>query len=113
MNDLRSQMLAGSWPDACSACRNRETMGIRSYRQSSNESYYAHFRKLTEVRGSFVPQIRTIDVRLNNVCNFKCRSCSGFASNRWFSEHNLIYPENTSGRETAKLFPVLEPMLSE
>ena len=44
--------------------------------------------------GYFPPKIRTIDVRLNNVCNFKCRSCSGFASNRWFNEHNLVYLDN-------------------
>lgn len=94
MGAIRSQMLAGSWPDDCEACRNRESMGIRSYRQSNNRDHHEHFQKLASGRKFFAPKIRTIDIRLNNICNFKCRSCNGFASNRWFNEHNLVYPEN-------------------
>ena len=94
MEAIRDQMLSGSWPDACLACRNRESMGMRSYRQYSNESNYPHFQKLVNQRRSLAPKFRTIDVRLHNICNFKCRSCNGFASNRWFAEHNLVYPES-------------------
>ena len=94
MSSIRNQMLAGAWPEECSACRDRELLGVESYRKSSNKAHPNHFQELSAEQGSYQPKIRSIDIRLNNVCNFKCRSCHGFASNRWFSEHNLIYPEN-------------------
>ncbi len=94
MSGIRGEMLAGRWPEDCEACQNREELGIRSYRQSNNQNHSDHFRKLAAEGQAFPAKIRTIDIRLNNICNFKCRSCNGFASNRWFNEHNLIYPDN-------------------
>ncbi len=94
MNHVRNQMLLGVWPEDCRACRDREAMQLQSFRQSSNRNHRAHFAQLVTRQIPLTPKIRTIDLRLNNTCNFKCRSCDGFSSNRWFAEHDLIYPEN-------------------
>ena len=94
MAAVRDQMLEGVWPEDCAHCRQREAMHMDSYRQFSNQTNPVHFAALASGGTQFPPKIHTIDLRLNNICNFKCRSCHGFASNRWFREHNLVYPEN-------------------
>jgi radical SAM protein with 4Fe4S-binding SPASM domain len=93
MNTIRDQMRNGAWPADCADCRVREARGMVSFRQASNAEHRALFEKL--VRGAApAPSIRSIDLRINNVCNFKCRFCHGWASNRWFNEHNLVFPDN-------------------
>lgn len=92
MQAIREQMLSGSWPDDCAACREREAMRVSSFRQSSNRTHAVIFEKL-EKGAPPAPALQSLDLRLNNVCNFKCRFCYGFASNRWFSEHNLVFPD--------------------
>jgi len=94
MAGIRQQMLQGEWPEDCAYCQQREAMHLESYRQHSNQRSPIYFEALASGVTPFPPRIHTIDLRLNNICNFKCRSCSGFASDRWFREHNLIYPEN-------------------
>ena len=92
MNAIRNQMQNGIWPDDCVSCKEREAQGLVSFRQSSNYDRPALFEKL--VRGPVPkPAIRSLDLRINNVCNFKCRFCHGLASNRWFNEHNLVFPD--------------------
>jgi MoaA/NifB/PqqE/SkfB family radical SAM enzyme len=90
----REQMLEGKWPAACRQCQQREAMKLRSFRQSNNEIFATHYRQLRSGASPLEARILSVDLRLNNVCNFKCRSCSGTDSNRWFQEHNIIYPNN-------------------
>ena len=93
INAVRRQMLDGTWPADCSACRDREALGLQSFRQSSNGHNPELFEKLVE-KAPPAPRVRSLDLRLNNICNFKCRFCYGFNSNRWFHEHNLVFPGN-------------------
>ena len=90
---VRQQMLQGKWPWECQGCKDRELLGLTSYRHFSNGKYPSYFGLLTSDPGALTPAIRSIDLRPNNICNFKCRSCGVTASNRWFSDHNLIHPE--------------------
>ncbi len=90
---IRGQMLKGEWPEECHGCRDREAFGLPSFRHYSNSKSPPYVHQLTSNPHGFVPAIRSIDLRLNNICNFKCRSCGADASNRWLSDHNLINPE--------------------
>ena len=90
---IRQQMLQGKWPWECQGCKDRELLGLPSYRHFSNSKYPSYFGLLTSNPGALVPTIRSLDLRPNNICNFKCRSCGVDASNRWFSDHRLIHPE--------------------
>ncbi|MGO9019795.1 MAG: twitch domain-containing radical SAM protein [Syntrophobacteraceae bacterium] len=94
MDGVRRQMLAGIWPAECRYCQKKEARGIKSSRHVHNEIYKSYYSQLLTHPEHFIPTICTIDLRLNNICNFKCRSCSGYASSRWFTEHNIIYPHN-------------------
>lgn len=106
---VRRQMLAGTWPMECRYCQKKEARGIKSSRQVHNELYKSYYWQLVHHPGSFTPKIRSIDMRLNNICNYKCRSCSGYSSSRWFTEHNLIYshigmPKSVIGIDDARSF---------
>ncbi len=90
---VRQQMLRGKWPWECQGCKDREILGLSSFRDFSNSKYPNYIQLLTSNPGAMTPAIRSIDLRPNNICNFKCRSCGVDASNRWLSDHNLIHPE--------------------
>lgn len=99
MNTIRQEMLSGTWPADCVGCRQKEAMGIASHRQAKNEQNPVLFQQLA-AGDAPAPRIRSLDLRLNNVCNFKCRFCNGLESNRWFDEHNLVFPEMPVSRKT-------------
>ena len=92
LKTIRDQMRSGTWPADCADCKEREAMGMVSFRQSSNKEHPADFAKLARETPP-TPRIRYLDLRISNVCNFKCRFCNGWASNRWFNEHNLVFPD--------------------
>jgi hypothetical protein len=107
IRSVRQQMLAGDWPSECDACRRREDRGLESFRQVHNKKYDRYYRQLVSNPQKLVPRIRSIDLRINNVCNFKCRSCCGFSSSNWFREHNLLYPEIPMARSVYGIEDVL------
>lgn len=86
----RLQMQAGIWPSACATCKNNEALGVLSYRQQYNNKYPAYFKQLQEAPQTFEPKIRTIDLRISNLCNFKCRMCGPALSSRWSEDMPLF-----------------------
>lgn len=87
MQQVRSQMKAGNWPRACGTCLMNEHNGTPSFREFFNRKY-AHY--LEQIRsGTLTPAIRTIDVRISNLCNFKCRSCGPAFSSRWTEDQSV------------------------
>ena len=93
MQRIREQMASGQWPTECRFCQRKEALGVRSFRQDYNKKYERYYRELKERPREFVPRLVTLDLRINNLCNFKCRSCAGFSSSAWFTDHNIIYPQ--------------------
>ena len=65
---LRQWMIDGYRIKACSICYHKEDNNIKSLRHS--------FEPKTTVR----EKILWLDIRLNNICNFKCRMCSEYFS---------------------------------
>ena len=90
---VRQQMRNGEWPAECRGCMDRESRGLPSYRHHRNLKDRSLFIQLATNPAAVQPAIQSLDLRLNNICNFKCRSCGSMASNRWFADHKLIYPE--------------------
>jgi len=93
MKKIRKQMLDGKWPSECNFCQRKESLGLHSFREYYNEKYSEYYDQLKHNPKALEPKIRTIDIRISNICNHKCRSCSGYASTQWFKEHNAIYPD--------------------
>ena len=89
--NLRLDFLNGKKPKMCVRCWREEATGIKSARQSYNESYRHHIEEAvasTNEDGSAPAKGAYIDLRLGNLCNLKCRMCNPYASNQWIDEWN-------------------------
>lgn len=86
MTGIRQQMIDGERPEMCERCFREEDAGIKSARQSWNQSWWQD-QEYTAIAD---PRIRYFDIRLGNLCNLKCRMCNPFASNQWIDEWPLV-----------------------
>jgi radical SAM protein with 4Fe4S-binding SPASM domain len=80
-NRLRSNMLSGKRSKECSNCYIHEDAGRPSSRMKHNQDWKTVNKDTVKLDGtidSFEPTY--LDIRLNNVCNLKCRMCSGYFS---------------------------------
>ena len=89
--EMRKNMLAGKRCSQCSACYRDEDAGNSSFRKHSNEQFEKHIDdaiKNTNADGTLDSfQLRYLDIRWSNICNFKCRSCGPLYSSSWATEH--------------------------
>jgi radical SAM protein with 4Fe4S-binding SPASM domain len=98
MRMLRLQMLAGQRPESCSACWKKEQQGLTSARMFANLRWgeYLNLTNFTGPDGTFADfKLKYLDVRLSNICNLKCRMCSGQFSSRIAQEEASIYNNNS------------------
>jgi organic radical activating enzyme len=90
MRNIRKQMLLGERPSACRRCFRDEDLGIRSYRQMSNELFEPYIDEAVAENSddgfSSLDLIRSIDLRLGNLCNLRCRMCSPVSSKAMLNE---------------------------
>lgn len=87
---LRQHMIDGYQIKACKICYDREDNNIKSFREEFNATTVE--RMPTE----------SLDIRLNNICNFKCRMCSDYYSSSIQNESKLIYGKNYNGFKKVK-----------
>lgn len=86
---IRLDMLAGVVPEACAGCKKIEDAGGRSKR--IKDSYWKEdWAKVTNPDGSIKPDLRSIELRLGNHCNLRCRSCNAESSTSWIKEYNQL-----------------------
>ncbi len=98
MKTVRSQMLSGQRPSICSACWAKEDAQLPSLRLRSNQQFSQHLSLVekTEDDGTVEDfRLRHLDFRASNVCNLKCRMCSGKFSSRIAKEENDLYNNST------------------
>ncbi|SFR06217.1 twitch domain-containing radical SAM protein [Poseidonocella sedimentorum] len=95
MRGIRRDMLSGITPRACARCMRDEKLGLRSHRQASNAGVGdAAIPALiaTSQDGAADPaMIRSLDVRLGNRCNLKCRMCSPVSSRAMLSDFAALH----------------------
>lgn len=82
--ELRKQLLNGERPNICSYCWEKESNGINSFRQHWNENLGIDFEINEDY--SVNPKLEYIDVRLSNLCNFKCIMCVHEYSSNHYTE---------------------------
>lgn len=73
LRSIQDQLLSNQIPKSCEICVKNETSFGQSLRTQSNQDY--DNKIFTDTKMNFV------DYRANNICNFKCRSCSPTFSN--------------------------------
>ena len=94
-NQLRHNMLSGIRSKECSRCYLQEDSGIKSSRKSHNNKWP---REVLNIKSNgtideFNPKY--IDIRLNNICNLKCRMCSGYFSSAIAQEDSKLHGNQT------------------
>lgn len=85
---LRQQMIDGIEPDHCKPCYDSERLGLYSKRLRENNDW-SEYNTLTKTSTAEF-KIRHLDVRFDNVCNFKCRYCSPWLSHSWYNDYKKL-----------------------
>jgi len=95
MKELRRDMLAGRRPAVCVRCFDEEDLGMESHRQAVNETHRARIAEAVAATGeegeSPATLIRSVDLRLGNVCNLRCRMCSPLSSRLLIDEWREMF----------------------
>lgn len=74
LKDVKHGIISGNLDKYCQQCKDQESQGIRSLRQVFVDQ--AKNLGIAEVRDPDAPSVpQAIEVRLSNLCNFKCRMC--------------------------------------
>ena len=91
MTRIRRQVLRGERPNECEPCFNLEDQGVESLRQRHIAGKIPEARinlypdALSKMRHDFTMpfEIPTMELKLNNLCNLKCRMCHPMDSTAW------------------------------
>ena len=91
MKRIRRQVLNGQRPDECEPCFKAEDQGVESLRQRHIAGIIPEARinlypnALDKLRDDYsMPfEVPSIELKLNNLCNLKCRMCHPMDSTSW------------------------------
>lgn len=78
LRKLRTAMLKGEFPRECEGCYKIERSGAKSVRQTKNKKYENDIPKILSEQNSELNTngiLKSLDLRLGNTCNLKCRMC--------------------------------------
>jgi len=82
---LRKSFLAGEKPASCRECWREEQAGLYSLRQIRIETTTQSQLDILKSEGTrLTPE--SLDLKLSNLCNLKCRICGAAASSSWEEE---------------------------
>ena len=101
MRLLRKKMLKDQKDKRCWQCYENESNGLKSHRQIANFCYDDKLDWVASTKSNgFAPDSKPIywDIRISNLCNFKCRICGHYASSKWFEDAKAIDQTSFSNR---------------
>jgi len=111
---IRKNMIDGvAMPEFCSPCYKREEGGInQTERQRFNKEYANSIPLVSTTHNDGhldTLKLKYLDIRFNNLCNLKCRTCGPDWSSSWANEMGqdkpLLYNDNWK-----KLLPYLDEL---
>jgi sulfatase maturation enzyme AslB (radical SAM superfamily) len=91
MRDVRRKVLCGERPDVCKPCFDLEDQGVESLRQRHIKNAIPESRinlypnAIDALRDDYTMpfEFPTMEIKLNNLCNLKCRMCNPLDSTSW------------------------------
>lgn len=91
MQEVRRQVLNGERPDVCKPCFDLEDQGVESLRQRHINGVIPEARinlyptALDQLTDNYtLPfEFPTMEIKINNLCNLKCRMCNPLDSTSW------------------------------
>jgi MoaA/NifB/PqqE/SkfB family radical SAM enzyme len=114
MQEVRRQILNSERPDVCKPCFDLEDQGVESLRQRHINGVIPEARInlypnaiLKEILPFNFP---TIEIKLNNLCNLKCRMCNPLDSTSW-QDWDVI--KSFYKKENNYLVPTIDNLVSK
>lgn len=91
MREVRRQVLCSDRPEVCKPCFDLEDQGVESLRQRHINGVIPEARinlypnALDNLRDDYTMpfEFPTMEIKLNNLCNLKCRMCNPLDSTNW------------------------------
>ena len=117
---LRKNMLNEKESPECTRCYEMEKSNIWTLRKNTNKYYISHWDRVeTTQDDGTVEEVNMgyMDIRVSNICNFRCRTCGPELSSAWYEDHSKLYgqpPENPKMMNIAnneKFWNDLQPLL--
>jgi hypothetical protein len=99
IQDLRRKFLRNERPEGCKACWDEEAAGIVSMRVS-RENAGKRYPYATLFKNVMKPYPESLDLKLSNLCNLKCRICTPFLSTQWIKEVSDLNITDVGSRDT-------------
>lgn len=99
MKQIRLDMLAGKWNDACIRCKRESESGMTSRRDWEKDIWKSEItedkaKELTASDGSIditKNPLLYMDLRFGNFCNLKCRMCGPTDSSMWYDDQVKVW----------------------
>jgi len=113
MREVRRQVLCGERPEVCKPCFDLEDQGVESLRQRHINGVIPEARinlyptALQQLREDYTMpfEFPTMEIKLNNLCNLKCRMCHPMDSTSWNDWDQI---ESFYKKENNYLVPVID-----
>ena len=115
MREVRRQVLNNERPDVCKPCFDLEDQGVQSLRQRHIAGVIPEARvnlypdALDALNDDYTMpfEIPTMEIKLNNLCNLKCRMCNPLDSTSW-KDWNEVKPFYE--KEDNILIPIIDAL---
>jgi sulfatase maturation enzyme AslB (radical SAM superfamily) len=118
LRTVRKQILCGEKPEVCKPCFDLEAQGVESLRQrhingvipeSRINLYPTALDSLTD-NYTMPFEFPTMEIKLNNLCNLKCRMCNPLDSTNW-KDWDKVVPFYK--KENNYLVPTVERLVNK
>jgi sulfatase maturation enzyme AslB (radical SAM superfamily) len=98
IREVRKQVLHGERPEVCKPCFDLEDQGVESLRQrhikdsipESRINLYPNALDNLSDDYSMPFEFPTMEIKLNNLCNLKCRMCNPLDSTNWKDWNDIV-----------------------
>ncbi len=118
MREVRQQIMSHQRPDVCKPCFDLEDQGVESLRQRHINGVIPEARinlypnALDTLREDYTMpfEFPTMEIKLNNLCNLKCRMCNPLDSTSW-QDWNEVKPFYE--KEGNYLVPTVERLVNK
>ena len=99
MRKVRKQVLNNERPDVCKPCFDLEDQGVESLRQrhisnvipESRINLYPNALETLSHDYSMPFELPTMEIKINNLCNLKCRMCNPLDSTQWKDWNSIVH----------------------
>ena len=98
MREVRRQVLSDERPDVCKPCFDLEDQGVQSLRQrhiannipESRVNLYPDALKSLTTDMTMPFELPTMEIKIKNLCNLKCRMCNPLDSTQWKDWNSIV-----------------------